>query len=198
MVEEKPNEVKVILLGEAGVGKTSLINVAIGENFSDDVPSTASASFVTKKFHKENKDYTLNIWDTAGQEKFRAMSKLFIKYSKIVIFVYAINDKKSFDSLNFWVSTVKEILGEDIILAVVGNKYDLYLQEKIKSQEAEEYANSINAKFETVSAKMNPGAFISLLENLLDNYLKKGEDSAKKPGFEKLNQNCEKKKRKYC
>lgn len=198
MAEEKPNEVKVILLGEAGVGKTSLINVAVGLNFSDEEASTASASFVTKKFHKENKDYTLNIWDTAGQEKFRALSKIFIKNSKIVIFVYAINDKQSFDSLTFWVSTVKEILGEDIILAVVGNKYDLYLEEKIKSQEAEEYANSINAKFETASAKMNPGAFISLLENLLDYYLKKGEDSVKKPGFEKLNQKCEKKKKKYC
>ena len=64
MSEEEPNDVKVILLGESGIGKTSLINVTIGQEFREEENSTASSSFVTKKFEKKNKIYILNIWDS--------------------------------------------------------------------------------------------------------------------------------------
>ncbi len=197
MSEEEPNDVKVILLGESGIGKTSLINVTVGQEFREEENSTASSSFVTKKFEKKNKIYILNIWDTAGQEKFRAMTKLFIKNSKIVIFVYSIESRNSFNCLPFWVSTVKEILNDEPILAVIGNKSDLYLQETVNSEEGEKYAKSINAKFQTVSAKANPQGFIDFLEQLLDEYLEIEGGIVKQPSFE-IKREQYKKKKKCC
>ena len=170
--DEENNDIKVILLGESGVGKTCLINVTVGMNFSNELNSTSSSTFVNKKFIKNDQPYILNIWDTAGQEKFRSMTKLFIKSSKIVIFVYAIDNKNSFDSLPFWVSTIKEILGNEIIVALVGNKSDLYSNEEVKDADAQAYADTIGAKFKLVSAKMNAKGFIDFLDELLDDYLK--------------------------
>ena len=193
--EESSIYVKVILLGESGVGKTSLINVAVGIDYTDILNITASPTFVTKKFNKFNKEYILNIWDTAGQEKFRAMTKLFIKDAKIAILVYAIDDKKSFECLSFWALTVKEILGEEVILALVGNKSDLYLKEEIKAEVANDYAKSLNAKFKIVSAKLNPRIFISFLEELLDDYLEKNEEMPKRESFEIKKEKYKKKKK---
>ena len=191
---EKNNNIKVILLGESGIGKTCLINITVGFKFSDVLDSTASSSFVTKKYIKDNTEYILNLWDTAGQEKYRAMTKLFIKNTKIVIFVYAIDDKSSFDCLPFWVSTVKEILGNEVILALVGNKSDLYLNETVKNEDAEAYAKTIGAKFKLVSAKTNPKGFIDLLDDLLEEYLQNNGTVKRVESFEIKKDQYKKKK----
>ena len=168
---KETKEIKVILLGESGVGKTNLINVSVGENFEERQGSTCSASFVSKAFIKHNTRYILNIWDTAGQEIFRAMTKLFIKNSKIVIFVYAIDNKASFDNLDFWISTTQNLVGDESLFALAGNKSDLYLIEEIKENDARALANKIGAKFKKVSAKVNAKGFIDFLEELLDDYI---------------------------
>lgn len=83
---EKP--IKVILLGETGTGKTSLINVSIGINFKEKLDLTFSNSYVIKKININNQIYNLEIWDTIGQERYKHLTKLFFKGSKIVILVY--------------------------------------------------------------------------------------------------------------
>ena len=167
-------EIKVILVGEPGTGKTSLINVSIGENFEKNMVSTSASSFVPKKVKRNGKVYVLNIWDTAGQEKFRSMTKLFIKNSKIVILVYAIDSKVTFDGLrDFWLKTIKDSLGDEPIIAIVGNKSDLFLNEEIKESEVREYAQNLGIRFSLASAKENPNEFILFLESLLDDYLSK-------------------------
>ncbi len=198
--DENNNRIKVILLGESGIGKTSLINVAVGMSFLKDLDSTASSTFVTKKFTKYNQQYILNIWDTAGQEKFRSMTKLFIKNSKIVILVYAIDNKDSFDSLPFWFSTVKEIIDTEVILALVGNKSDLYLNETVKDADARAYAKSIGAKFKLVSAKMNAKGFIEFLNELLEDYLQNKGIVKREDSFEIKKEKLLKKKekKKFC
>ena len=92
------NEFKAILLGESGTGKTSLINVSIGMKFEECISSTLASSYVAKKFQKGNNEYILDLWDTNGQEKYRAMTKLFIKNSKIIIFVYGSDSHLSFEN----------------------------------------------------------------------------------------------------
>ena len=87
-------EIKVILIGESGTGKTSLINATMGLKFKESVESTTTNSFSSKTVTIDNKDYVLNLWDTIGQEKFRALTKIFIKDSKIVILVYDITRKE--------------------------------------------------------------------------------------------------------
>ena len=167
------NELKVILLGESGTGKTSLINVSVGIKFVDGIPSTLASSYVSKRFTKNNVEYSLDIWDTNGQEKYRSMTKLFIKKSKIVVYVYATDSIKSFQELEYWVKAVKDTLGDDVILGVAGNKTDLYLKEEVPEKDGQEFANNIGAKFKLVSAKVDPNGFITFLEELLIEYLKK-------------------------
>ena len=172
--EEDPNDVKVILVGETGTGKTCLINVTIGKQFTDYSPSTIISTFVIKKVNKDGKTYNLNIWDTAGQEQFRAMTKIFVKNSKIVVFVYSIERKDSLKGLEeYWVNTVKEALGDEAIYGMVGNKCDLFEEEEIKAETAKEFANKCNLKFKLVSAKEDPEGFVQFLEELLDDYLQK-------------------------
>ena len=172
--DDDSQDIKVILVGEPGTGKTSLINVAIGQQFSQETSSTLISTFVQKRMIKGKQEYILNIWDTAGQEKFRAMTKIFIKNAKIVIFVYSINNRDSFRGLKeYWYNTIKESLGDEPILGMVGNKSDLFLEEEVKEDDAKQFAIENEIMFKLVSAKEDPNGFVEYLENLLDVYLNK-------------------------
>ena len=166
-------EIKVILVGESGTGKTSLINIAMGVKFVEGVePSTSTASFVTKIIKIGGKSYSLNLWDTIGQEKFRSLTKIFIKDSKIVIFVYDITRKESFKELDYWFKTIKDVLGDVPVLGIAGNKSDLFMKEQVKEEDAEKYAENKNVSFKLTSAK-NPLSFNNFLEDLLKQYITK-------------------------
>ena len=202
MSEENENEkedIKVILLGEPGTGKTCLINVAVGDKFLEATESTPNSTFVSKTLTRDDQDYVIDIWDTAGQEKFRALTKIFIKGSKIVIFVYAIDNKKSFDELKkYWINMTKEILGEDAIYGIVGNKTDLYLNEEVKENEASDYAESLGMKFKTVSAKTEPGGFIQYINELFDDYLEKNPNKVRKQSLLINKKDLKKQQKKNC
>ena len=192
------DEIKVILVGESGTGKTSLINVAIGEKFDPNSQSTLLSTFVPKKYERNGKNYTLNIWDTAGQEKFRAMTKIFTKNSKIVIFVYAINNRESFEIMKtYWVKSIKESLGDEPIIGIVGNKSDLFLEEKVKEEEGKEFANKLNVNFKLVTAKEDPVGFVDFMGELLDEFLEKKGIKVKGNNFN-INNKPTVKKKKFC
>ena len=192
------DEIKVILVGESGTGKTSLINVAIGEKFDPSSQSTLLSTFVPKKYERNGKNYTLNIWDTAGQEKFRAMTKIFTKNSKIVIFVYAINNRESFEIMKtYWVKSIKESLGDEPIIGIVGNKSDLFLEEKVKEEEGKEFANQLNVNFKLVTAKEDPVGFVDFMGDLLDEFLEKKGIKVKGNNFN-INNKPTVKKKKFC
>ena len=163
-------KIKVILIGNSAVGKTNLINVASGGSFDESTKSSLSASFVIVKKTVSQKDYNLYLWDTIGQEKLRSLTKMFFKDSKIVIFVYDITRRDTFEGLKDWHKEVTDTLGDDIIKGVVGNKSDLFLQEQVKDNEGEKYAKSINARFRATSAKNDPRGFSEFLTELLEQY----------------------------
>ena len=147
-------DIKVILVGESGTGKTSLISISMGMKFQEGMEiSTSAASCVTNIIKRGDKSYTLNLWDTIGQEKFRSLTKIFIKDSKIVIFVYDITNKKSFEELEYWYKTIKDVLGESAVLGIAGNKQDLFTQEQVPEDMAEKYAESKGIPFKLTSAK---------------------------------------------
>ncbi len=177
-MEEEDNsiEVKAILIGGHFVGKTSLINVTIGIQFDSELKPTITSSYVEKEFYINQQKYLVKLWDTAGMEKYRTLNKLFYKNSKIVIFVYDITRKESFEELNFWTNEIKKELGENLILGIVGNKIDLVEIEQVDESLARDYAKNINADFKLVSAKDNPRIFISFLEELLNKYIGKNND----------------------
>ena len=151
---------KVVLVGESGVGKTCIISRFISGAFDFNVSSTNGASYASKnvQYDKLGKSLLLDVWDTAGQEKYRSLTKFFYKDAKVAILVYDITRQSSFDSLtNYWYKEVKEHGPENIVLGIAGNKCDLYEQEEVNETKAREFAQSIGAIFALTSAQNNSG-----------------------------------------
>ena len=172
--EEDDDEIKVILVGEVATGKTSLINTSIGLEFKDKIESTQSSTIMQKQVTINEKTYTINLWDTIGQEQYRSLTKIFMKGAKIVIFVYDITRKETFDQLEFWIDNTREVLGDKPILGIIGNKSDLYDKEVVKEELAEEYAAKKGIPFSLTSAK-TPKTFSDFLEELVKKYIIKLE-----------------------
>ena len=172
--EDDDDDIKVILVGEVATGKTSLINTSIGLEFKDKLESTQSSSIMQKKIIINEQTYTINLWDTIGQEQYRSLTKIFMKGAKIVIFVYDITRKETFEQLDFWFENTKEVLGNKPILGIVGNKSDLYIKEDVKEEVAEEYAKKKGVPFRLTSAK-TPKNFSDFLEELVKKYIEKME-----------------------
>ena len=152
------NTCKIVLVGDAGTGKTCIISRFVNDRFEKSQMTTACPSFCTKtiSYPEYNKTINLDIWDTAGQEIYRAISKLFYKGACVGILVYDITSQKSFDSIKeYWYNELKENTESNIIFNVVGNKQDLFEQEQVKEDDAKEFAKSINAGFYLTSAKRN-------------------------------------------
>ncbi len=172
---QKGKEIKVILLGDTGVGKTSIINRYINNKFDPDNDNTLSSSFSTKEVIKNDVLYRLNLWDTIGQEKYNAITNILIKGSNIVILVYSVDSFSSFENIDFWYNNVKDILQEDkYILAIVGNKSDLIKEDEavVSEEEARNYAKGKNAFFKLISAKEDQDGIKSLLDILLGELLR--------------------------
>ena len=167
--EEKDNlnEIKAILVGNSGVGKTNLLNTCVGKPFDPSSTLTMSGTFVPKKIYVNNQEYIINLWDTAGQEIYQSINKMFYRGAEIVIFVFDISDKKSFNDLEHWINNVKEIIGFDFVAGIVGNKNDLFLSAQVKENEIKEYSQKKGLQYRLVSAKTNPEGLGEFLEYLI-------------------------------
>ncbi len=192
-------EVKLILLGDQGVGKTNLINIVTRKGFNINEESTSSASFSILKLKVDDQNYRINLWDTIGQEKFRSLTKIFIKDSKIVLLVYDITRLNSFKELDFWYKMIRDILGDDTIVGVCGNKQDLFTREQVKEETGRKYAEERNMPFKLTSAK-NPLSFNKFLDELVGKYIEKFGGGKIKEDNGKINLNGDKKndKKKCC
>ena len=156
-MDDDSKQIKVILVGESGVGKTCIIHRYIKDRYTDDSLITISNSLYEKTIQlndKDNSKVTFDLWDTCGQEKYRDLSKLFFKNSQVVIFVYDYTNKQSFNEIKtYWYKIVKENIEENnIVLALVANKCDLFDKEEVSEEEGLNFAKEINASFKLISA----------------------------------------------
>ena len=173
MSEKGIESVKVVLLGEAGVGKTSIIQQFTSHKFDPDILSSISSQYTAKTidFLDINRAIKFDLWDTAGQEKYRALAKIFYKDAKIIIFVYDITNKKSFEGIKkYWFEQVKIYSEKYSILALVANKDDLYEKQQVDNEEGQNYADEIGAIFQSTSAKNDCG-ISQLFDNIGRKYL---------------------------
>ena len=178
------NSIKLIVVGEKHVGKTSIIIQYIENKFSHEYVMSTNADKSLKEIELENgTKIRIEIWDTAGQGVYRAANKIFMKNTKIALLVYDITDQKSFDALNEFYEQINEVNGkENVFFAVVGNKSDLYEEQVVTKEKGEEYAKSINALFFEASATDHE-CIENLFKDVVTEYAKnitKNNDDKKK------------------
>ena len=156
--DSNAESLKVVLLGESGVGKTSIISQLMEQEFNDEQTATTGATFSTKTMVFDNKGICFEIWDTAGQEKYRALTKMFYKDAGAAILVYDITRQTSFEELkNYWANQVRENAPKKIVLAVAANKSDLIDTEQVDEKTGRAFAKEIGAIFKSTSAKNQKG-----------------------------------------
>ena len=207
MEDDNAKSVKAVLLGESGVGKTCIIARFINNTFENNIMSTTGASYAGKTMtfdEYQGKCIKFEIWDTAGQEKYRALTKIFYKDAKVAILVYDITRKESFEEIKtYWYNQIKESAPKDIVIGIAANKCDLYDNETVSEDEARAFADEIGAVFKLTSASTNTGIeelFKNIGCRILDpNYVEDTENSSGKIDNIKLGDNKDKtKKNKGC
>ena len=170
--KEEIKELKVILLGDTGVGKTNIIYRFLFGTFDEILKPTLASSYLEKNLKRDNCTYNLKVWDTTGQERYNSITKLFIKNSQIVLLVYSINNLKSFENIKFWNDFIKDELDRDeYVLAIVGNKKDLFEHEVVDEEKGKKLANDLDADFSLISAKYDTQGIDNLFNLLLDKYI---------------------------
>jgi len=149
----KAREVKVVLLGDTGVGKSSLVLRFVTHNFRPFSESTIGASFMSKMISVDGKNIKYQIWDTAGQEKYRSLAPMYYRGAAAAIIVYDITSMTSFQKCKTWVKELQSYGPPEIVLVIVGNKLDLEDQREVEVEVAKRYADEIEALFIETSAK---------------------------------------------
>ncbi|TMW61298.1 hypothetical protein Poli38472_013761 [Pythium oligandrum] len=149
----KAREVKVVLLGDTGVGKSSLVLRFVTNNFRPYSESTIGASFMSKMIVVKDTPIKYQIWDTAGQEKYHSLAPMYYRGAAAAIVVYDITRKQSLTTLKNWVKELKQLGPDNIVIAIAGNKSDLDDKREVPSSQARAYAEEIGALFIETSAK---------------------------------------------
>jgi small GTP-binding protein len=161
---------KLVLLGDSGVGKTSLINHFVDSSYSATIGSTIGQNNVIKTVHRDGRTVKLAIWDTAGQEQFQALVPLYLTGASFVIIVFSVNCQESFNHVTFWLEKAKDKV-PDADLVLVGNKIDV--KERIVSiSQGQGWASAHAIPYMETSALTGEGVN-DVFDALIDGYLKR-------------------------
>ena len=158
---------KIIFVGDVCVGKTSMINSLLGKKFSDEYEPSIGVDFFSKVVKFKTKQVKFQIWDSAGQEKFRSLIPNYIRGASLIFLVYDITSKDSFFHLPEWLKFINNI--ETTLIVIVGNKIDMDDKRKVSTEEGREFAEKNNLEFYEISAinsKMITEIFLSSIANL--------------------------------
>ncbi|CAL6089031.1 Rab1a [Hexamita inflata] len=188
MTQTNENEVKLVMLGEAYVGKTSILYRFMSDQYSENLGSTITASFYKKKVTVQNSIVQLQLWDTAGLEKFKSITPLYYRTADVILVVFAVDSIKSFEKA---VRTIEEVRIQrpkpNIIL--LGNKTDLNNQTK---EQAESFSQISGYKLFWMSALNGNGIQEAFQEAVLSARKNEG-DNGKKKQFKMVKENEERK-----
>ena len=179
---------KLIFLGDQHVGKSCILNRFWNDTFTEEYQATIGLDFQSKNVQIDNQDIHLLLYDTAGQEKFRALIPMYTRDANIILLVYDVTSKESFTHLSGWLKDLTNVKKENVIFAVVGNKTDLgnkiYLIDtrQVTTEEGKKFAEEKNFMFAEVSAKTGDG-IKKLFDVILKEMLKKKPESLPQPQF---------------
>ena len=189
---------KVLLLGDSSVGKTCFLLRYCDKSFQDVHLSTIVLDYILKTITlKNNKNIKLQIWDTAGQDRFRAITKNYYKSANGVLLIYDISNLQTYENVKNWISQIREEANPNVIIYLVGNKIDLPKEKRVVNiEDGEKIAEEFEIKFKEASAKSgtNVNEIFEELVEQIDEKFSKLETPKKKKG----NQLYTGKKKKKC
>jgi small GTP-binding protein len=168
---------KVLLLGDSSVGKTCFLLRYCDKSFQDVHLSTIGLDYRLKSMTlKNNKNIKLQIWDTAGQDRFRAITKNYYKGANGIILIYDITNMQTYENVKNWISQIKEEANPNVIIYLVGNKIDVPDDQRlVKAEDGQKIADEFNLPFNEASAKDGTNVneiFQELLEQIDEKYSK--------------------------
>ncbi|CAD8147363.1 unnamed protein product (macronuclear) [Paramecium tetraurelia] len=162
---------KLLLIGTSGVGKSCMLMRYVDNNFTNNFYNTIGVDFKIKSIFLENKNIKLQIWDTAGQDRFRTITCSYYRGAHGIIIVYDITDRESFDSVKMWMSEIDKYAQEDVIRMLVGNKCDMDDKRAVSYEEGEALAKQLKLQFIETSAKLSTNieqSFLTIAKNVLE------------------------------
>ncbi|CAI2376675.1 unnamed protein product [Moneuplotes crassus] len=144
---------KILLIGNSGVGKSSLLLRFADDTFTDNFMPTIGVDFKIRTLEVDGRTIKLQIWDTAGQERFKTITSSYYKGAHGIIVVYDITDKESFKNIDNWMTEVEKHASENVSRILVGNKCDMDESRQVSTDEGKELADQYNIRFMETSAK---------------------------------------------
>jgi Ras-related protein Rab-5C len=153
----EPTALKVVVIGNSGTGKTSLVHRATCDFYNDSPSTTLGASFSSLHVIVEGQEFKLQIWDTAGQEKYRSMTPMYYRGAQAAVVVYAIDELQSFEGVDFWLQSLQTHGDPGIIVLLCGNKCDRAGARTVPMENGRERGALAGARFMEVSARTGEG-----------------------------------------
>lgn len=161
---------KVVLLGKTSVGKTSFVTRLTRNKFNNYAVSTIGASFFAFHPQKYNKEIKLDIWDTSGQERYRSLGPMYYRHARIILLLYDVTDRDSFDNVDIWLKEVIKYTDNQPYIVLIGTKTDLADRRKINIDEAFTYAKNNNITYYETSALTGYG-ISNTIDKIIDKVL---------------------------
>ncbi len=170
--EESDFLLKIVLIGDSGVGKTNLLGRFTRNTFEENTRNTIGVDFSAHDMQVNNKTVKAQFWDTAGQEKYRAIASAYYKNAHGAVIVYDITRRETFDNVDNWLRELRENGEKNIQIIVLGNKCDLEHERKVTKEDAKKYSESHGLFYMETSAKTNEDdcvghAFSILIEEII-------------------------------
>ncbi len=165
---------KILMIGDSGVGKSSILVRFTDQTFSDSYMSTIGVDFKIKTLQVDGKMVKLQMWDTAGQERFRTITSSYYKGAHGIILVYDITDIESFNNIKQWLEEVNKYADEQVHKLIIGNKLDLENRRVVSKETAKAFCDNLDITFIETSAKKAidiEHLFITLVREMKNKYI---------------------------
>ena len=182
--EKEYYKLKLIILGDSGVGKTNIIQRYISDTFNAETRATVGVEFFVKNYRVNNDIIKLEIWDTAGQERYKSITSAYYKGSRGALIVYDITRTITFEDIEKWKNEINEKVKGSLKLMLIGNKCDLKDERKVSIEEALEKAKLLNMPLMETSA-LDSTNIQKAFENILKEMYKEFKKEKKREKIEK-------------
>lgn len=165
---------KVVVVGDSGVGKTCFLLRFVRDQYEGETQPTLGVEFLTKVVATETHRIQLQLWDTAGQELFRSVTRGYYRGSAGAIVVFSLTSQDSFASVSQWLQDIKDVARADVVTILIGNKSDLAEERTVTREQAESFAKEHNMEYFETSAKTGEGVIeavngcVKLIEKKVD------------------------------